>query len=208
MSTYIAKWQLTSVHDFEECPLYYKWCTDMRLSFLDQTSWVLSVDEITDKSKNMFKLRKVVLSQNVFSLPPSNDKEFDALWNLKSDCLKQLYTAIHWMMVQHSHDPYLADIYREKVDQALDWLSGVTNVIPPMIQIEMINDSSTTVADTIANNIVSQRNTWLTRISSIEQTRLLSKREIIQSQDVTIIKQALTYGLKHLTDLDQNWDHI
>jgi len=87
--------------------------------------------------------------------------------------------------------PGQAEVYQEKYDQAVDY---ITNSYPvdttpyPMIQAEA-NATGNTPTE-CADNIVAERTTWLTKMSAIEEERRKGKINITAAVDVLGVDSA------------------
>ncbi len=180
----IQEWQLNAT---SESALDAKVSFDIREALLKlQPSmgpeWVKFYDKLT---------LSVLTSGNI-NWTDCPDQDFKLVWKHKQARLHDLYNAIHNVYSCYVPNNYFADVYREKLEQALDILdeSDTTEDAVPLIR----------SADTVksAETVLVQRANWIRVITLLEDYRTVGKVGIIESSTVAGAEQALEVVLSKL----------
>lgn len=110
----------------------------------------------------------------------SPDPELNDLWHAKFEYLSAFYMEIGNVYSVHCHEPILSDIYKEKVDQAMDCLTGKGDVYP-LVEMDA-NRLDITFAEA-STNILEHRKRWLTVMTAIEEIRLKGTDAILSLEE-------------------------
>ena len=184
---------------FKYHPMYHVWCMDMKKSFLE----ALKVHPKTSNFYDSFAER--VHGQSGFTVLSIGDQEFGERWKMISSCLAELYIKVRWMLAKYGCEAHMGEMYREKYEQALDWLTGDKQEVPPLLKCGLTKKITNDDIDKIASLVLQKRSLWLDQLYQIEHIRLTAKREILQGQYCSNIHTVMLNAIDLLTKLDQSW---
>lgn len=205
--TNIAKWQIDGL---SETPFHFTIMSEMREMILKETQWVDQGNHSDVEYWKRFRVKvNDCIQQNTPVWDQSPDEEKNNLWQAKYESLKTLYAAIHNLHVKYSLEPYQSDVYREKIDQSIDYITdlsedGVVNINDyPFIKIdsEIFNISPKQAA----MNILSKRSDWISKMVELERIRLQFKNQILNAQIISSVQRHTTDAINTLSSLDQQW---
>lgn len=206
--TNVQDWQLAA-NDISH-PMYNMWKIDMQRSVLQNTLWVEQPENRNLVTLESWKRYRYQASQpNFVNWATSPDPDFNELYKHRSIALETLYTHVHMMLSTFSYDPFIADIYREKTEQAIQYISNIQvgNDIPcpALIAIELNEYPTVEQALEVCNTIIARRTNWVTKISLIEKIRLDTKRLILTLPNYIDVNKQTQLAVKHLNDLYKKW---
>lgn len=136
-------------------------------------------------------------------------KEYDRLWVFKTEALMELYNLVYGLYIQFSFDPFQLEVYREKTEQAIDYLSDRTNAHRspsdfPFLEVDSLVFDVT--MDEAARNILKRRSEWIKRMTHIETIKIPVKRSILCHQnDISETSNAIAYGSTKLKECYETW---
>jgi hypothetical protein len=185
---------------FRYHPMYHTWCMDMKSAFIHAFK---NHPNYTDNYIN--NVRTIQECPDFVIGYTFGDEEFSERWKAISKCLAELYIKVRWMFARYGCEPHMVELYREKYEQALDWLTGDATEIPPLIKCGLTKQISNDQITVIANNILRKRAQWLDRINQIEHIRIAAKKEIIQGTECGSIRTIMLNAIDLLTKLDNKW---
>lgn len=205
--TQIEQWQLQSQSDSNSFNLTV--LRDMQDLVLKETEWVESDSGDVEYWKR-FRVR-VSKCLDTMDSPwkDSPDPQKSELWNTKQIALTDLTKSVYLMYVKYSYDPYLTAIYKEKLDQAIDFttdvvVSGTADVNEyPLIKMHSEIDRVDPME--AAQQILDKNSMWLKRMEQIERIRISTRREILHCGSTKRLQQIVNEAVELLNGLDQQW---
>lgn len=187
MTEYDGKLQEWQLNHNSESALDAKVSYDIREALIAQQSQLGE-----DWVKFFEKLTVSVLTSGNINWNDCPDQDFKLIWKHKQARLHDLYNAIHNVYSCYVPNNYFADVYREKLEQALDVLddSDCSDDAVPLIK------SSNTIES--ANRVLVQRADWIRVLTLLEDYRTVGKSGIIEANTVAGAEQALEVVLSKL----------
>lgn len=135
--------------------------------------------------------------------------EFNHLWAFKKEALVELYNLVYGLYIQFSFDPFQLEIYREKVEQALDYISDKHESEPELVDypfIEVDSFAFDITPEEAAHKILKCRSDWVKRMAHIESIKIPVKRSILSYlNDVSETHNAIEYGSAKLRECYTEW---
>jgi len=187
---------------FKYHPMYHTWCIDLKSAFIDAVK-----NNPNCSSETLQRVIDKVSTCQGFTVYNVGDQQFGEKWLMISKCLAELYIKVRWMLARYGCEPHMAEMYREKYDQALDWLSGQKQDVPPLLKCGLTKKVTVEEIDYIANSVLRRRSQWLDMLNQIEHIRLTAKREIIQGQDCNTVRNVMLNAIDLLTKLDTQYGY-
>jgi hypothetical protein len=121
----------------------------------------------------------------------------------KEEAARAIDIAAGHARVKHITDiPGQAEVYREKYEQALDFLSTTKPVRYheyPLLEIE--REILLVPMKDIAENVVKRRSEWMTKISAIESVRLSGKHNLQNCSTIAEVAKLKALTIHRLTEL-------
>lgn len=189
-------------------PMYMKWCIDMKRALLDalqgiedrgianKDEWVVFREQV--RAQPYFQMRDVM-----------NNQQFINVWHARGSALYALYEDLHWLIIRHSPPVSMTELYRERYEQALDWLSRKCDTIPPLLSCELNMESSSESVnescDALARSILKKRSEWITKMSHIERMRRRYSNVIFSTDVIKTIEEVPVNAKNEIRRLDVQW---
>lgn len=204
--TFIAPWQMVGVEGNRD-PFYFTVKAEINQAILDETKWV---DEPGAFDVQYWKRFRTMILTSVDpkfeAWNASPDETFNILWSDKYAQLCRLYTMIHTLYVKYSYDPYQMEVYREKVEQAVDYLAEGQGELSnyPLLQADSEIYGDNDGLDT-ARRILSKRSEWIGRMADVERIRIPAKRDILKAGTRTDAVATAQIAIQKLQKMDEEW---
>lgn len=206
MTTSIQNWQ---TENNTTSPFALTVLRDMRNLVLKDTAWVDN-DQGDIEYWRRFRVNvKSCLDDGSSPWKDSPDETKTVLWRYKDLALHDLYSSIHKLYVKYSYDPYLTAIYKEKFDQAVDYVtdtnmgSAVDQSDYPLLQVDVELNGSDMM--NVAQSVIDQTSQWMNKMTSIEKVRLQYKREILNCGSPNRISGIVEEMNSEIKRLDELW---
>jgi len=108
------------------------------------------------------------------------DAECNSRWNSQFQYVTALYYEIFSVYEKHSPPQHMADVYRSKLDQAIDYISGAS-VVCPLVSLDAeVHDIPEIQA---ATNILHRRKCWELKMTEVETLRVRGTKAILCAYD-------------------------
>ena len=141
----------------------------------------------------------LVHGQNTFKEPPDSEMKFR---KIKANALSVINTAASNALKKYRPDVGMSELYREKYEQAVDFLTNNESVQYshyPLLNVESrILEVSMKI---IAENIIKRRSEWISKMTKIEELRLYGKVNIAYCSDEHEVQTLVNHLTNHLSGL-------
>lgn len=189
--------------------MYIMWCFDMKKAILRSLDQLEQLN--IDNRDEWLRFREEIRSQTYFAMRNTiDDERFIEVWNQKGDTLARLYRAVEIITTRFSPPVSMEELYREKYEQALDWLSNKATEIPPLLMVELPTDTllphlMDQKCDEVATKILKKRSEWIHKMAQIEMKRLRFKQEIFETDDVPLLLNMGDIIQTEFEELSNKW---
>jgi len=206
--TKLASWQIDPTDSSTTIsPFHFNILAEVSRAIIQATEWVEESSDIDLEYWKRYRTKvSTAVENNWTSWNDCPDDEFGKLWICKYHALNQLYTEINTLYIKYGIEPYQAEIYREKFDQAIDWTtsSDPDTAAYPLLKAE--SEVFNTSMDDVASNILKKRAFWINMMANIERVRLFTKSMILHTLSTpTTVDDLLKTSIKSLQELDTSW---
>ncbi len=206
--TKIASWQYdTDVYQSTQLsPFHFTVVAEISKAIMAATSWVDNSDVLDVEYWKRYRVNvHKAVETNWIGWDESPDNAFGQLWVYKYNALIELYVEIHTLYVKYGVEPYQSDAYKEKVEQAIDWLSVEDTDLAnfPLLQVDC--DIFNITPEVAAVNIMKKRASWIDKMAKIERIRIPTKRDILILPTTKAIGVKLKQSVDKLRQLDLQW---